>query len=112
MWLALREIVLYTFFIYGIISFVIRIFIRDDYVVGLKNVLIVKNQEDTVEWIVKNAIRNVKGKLIIVDMGSCDETWEILKRLKLGNEDIEILKEEDKLKVFWQDIGENNIHIN
>ena len=70
--------------------------------------IVVKNQEDTVEWIVKSAIRSVKGKLIIVDMGSCDETWEILERLKMDNDNIEILREEDKSKIFGQDIG----HIN
>ena len=85
-------------------SFTKEVLKKEKNIIGLKNILIVKNQEDTIEWIVQNAIRNVKGKLIIIDMGSKDDTWKILEKLKLDNDDIEILKEEDKSKIFC--IGE------
>ncbi len=103
MWMEIREVIIYTFFVYGIINFIIQIFSKKENIIGLKNVLVVKNQQDTVEWIVQNAVKNVTGKLMIVDMGSNDDTWRILEKLKLDNYNIEIFKEEDKIKIFEQE---------
>lgn len=73
----------------------------------LSMVILVRNQQDISEGLIRNFCRKdfVKRvvpdmKITVVDMGSNDETWQILTRLSEAYEYIEILKEDDKEKIF------------
>lgn len=70
-------------------------------------VLLVKDQEDTIEGIVRTVfmehiLRKVmsKDKLIVVDMGSKDETLAILNKLKEEYKYIEVYTNDQKEKIF------------
>jgi len=74
---------------------------------GVKLVLMVKDQQETIEGIVRcvfsgDFLRKTlpNGKFIILDMGSDDETPEILKRLKDIYEYLEVLGINEKEKIF------------
>ena len=87
------QTVIWILAIYGLIQILIDIFngisfvnnnIRDMYVL-----IAVKNQEETIEGIIRSIVfKNIYNKneslfnnIIITDMGSTDETLNILKRL-------------------------------
>ena len=85
---------------------------------GIRTVLVVKDQEETIEGIIKSyyisrALENKKngqsscyqGKnhdegIIVVDMGSTDKTLDILQRLQSMYGSLEVLSVEEKDKVF------------
>jgi hypothetical protein len=74
---------------------------------SVRLVLIVKNQENIIEGIVRSilmldVLRKImsRDRLIVVDMGSTDDTLNILSKLKNDGEYIEILKEGEKDMVF------------
>ncbi len=87
------QIIVWTLAIYGLIEIIINIFnsialvnknIKDMYIL-----IAVKNQEDTIEGIIRSIVfKNIYNKneglfnnIIIADMGSTDQTLNILKRL-------------------------------
>ena len=70
-------------------------------------VLIVKNQEEVIEGIIRNLssadiLRKAMTteKLTILDMSSSDKTLEILNKLKSDYEYFDILEEDEKESIF------------
>jgi glycosyltransferase involved in cell wall biosynthesis len=80
-----------------------------------KLVLIVKDQEESIEGIVKNiaACELIKkamtdGELTVIDTGSTDRTVDILRKLEKDYEFIKVMTENEKeriLHVFSQEMG-------
>lgn len=87
------QVIVWILAIYGFIEIVISVVnsiifvknnIKDAYIL-----IIVKNQEDTIEGIIRSIIfkniynknENVFDNIIVADMGSTDNTLNILKRL-------------------------------
>lgn len=73
----------------------------------IKLVLIVKNQGDVIEGVLRNVLpRNFirklmpGGKLTILDMGSKDDTIKILQKLEKDYECLEVLKQGEKDAIF------------
>ena len=98
MWFDVWEIFLYTFFVYGVVSFVTHLFkerrpIHRNDGIYLISVLFVKNQQDTIEAVVRDILGRSGRKVIIIDRGSTDDTWTILEKLRMNNDCIEIAKE-------------------
>ncbi|HOV25197.1 MAG TPA: hypothetical protein PK566_02385 [Pseudobacteroides sp.] len=106
------EILLYLFAFYGIVSLIASITesinrgkkFKNP---GVKQVILLKDQQDTAEGIIKAMLSEKvskaivsDGKLYIVDMGSHDETLHILKRLKRKYENIEIFNVDEKEQIF------------
>ena len=105
MWFDVWEVFLYTFFVYGVVSFVSEFFrerqlIHRNKDICLVNVLFVKDQQDNIEAVVKNILRQSRGKLIIIDRGSTDDTWSILEKLQVNNDYIEIAKDGEEGGIF------------
>jgi len=85
---------------------------------NIRTVLVVKDQEETIEGIIKSYYisralanrtngqsifyhgKNNDGGIIVVDMGSTDKTLEILRRLQNTYGSLEVLSVEEKDKVF------------
>lgn len=74
---------------------------------NVKLVLMLKDREEAVEGIVRNMLsgsllRKVvnDGRVTVLDMGSKDETWLILSKLKSDYEQLELIKSSDKEKIF------------
>ncbi|HOQ37962.1 MAG TPA: hypothetical protein PK033_07690 [Acetivibrio sp.] len=73
----------------------------------VKLVLIVKNQGETIEGVLRNVlprdfIRKLMpgGKLIVLDMGSKDDTMDILRKLERDYECLEVLKRSEMEYLF------------
>lgn len=73
----------------------------------VKLVLIVKNQGETIEGVLRNVlprdfIRKLMpgGKLIVLDMGSKDDTVDILRKLERDYECLEVLKRSEMEYLF------------
>lgn len=73
----------------------------------IRAVLLVKNCEDIIEGIMRSSIYSwftrrliSDGSLTVVDMGSQDETLDILERMSSNDEGFRILREGEKEKVF------------
>ena len=73
----------------------------------LSLVIMVRNQQDVVEGLVRNFFRGnflkrvvPEMKITVIDMSSNDETWEILTKLAKTYEYLEVIKESDKEKIF------------
>lgn len=97
--------------VYGLISLFLNVFKligRKKYSVEAANiVLLVKDQEENIEGMVRTAleskfIRNIaiNGSFIIMDMDSKDDTLKILKRLEMQLPLIEVCSFEEKDRVF------------
>lgn len=74
---------------------------------NVRLVLVVKDQGDMIEGIIRNIFTGdflskvmSKKKLIVFDMGSTDDTVNILIKLKKSYEYMDILGIEDKEKLF------------
>ncbi|NLD48830.1 MAG: hypothetical protein GX660_16830 [Clostridiaceae bacterium] len=101
---SIFEILLCILASYGLISLVY------DMVLSIRNkinydnsmarlVLIVKNQGEVIEGVLRNALSRdflrklmPEGRLTILDMGSKDDTLDILRKLEVDFECIEVLK--------------------
>jgi hypothetical protein len=106
------EIITYLLAIYGFIYLTISVVnsIRQRLCSEssrVKMVLMIKNQERTIEGIIRNIytgdiLRKVMSseKLYILDMGSDDNTVKILRKLKENYGFFEMLDENEKDKVF------------
>lgn len=73
----------------------------------VKLVLIVKNQGEAIEGVLRNVlprdfIRKLMpgGKLIVLDMDSNDDTMDILRRLERDYECLEVLRKSEKELLF------------
>lgn len=73
----------------------------------VKLVLLVKNQGDVIECILRNVLsRDVlrklipQGKLIILDMGSKDDTLDILRKLEKDYECLEVIRKGERETIF------------
>ena len=73
----------------------------------VKLVLIVKNQGDVIEGVLRNIlprdfIRKLipGGRLTVLDMGSKDDTIDILRKLEKDYECIQVLKKSEKESLF------------
>jgi len=102
----------YLLAVYGVLSLIINIIdsvhpgsgLRSS---GVKMVLLVKNQEETIEGIIRSMfmgdfLRKIGSghMLTVLDMGSKDKTPVILEKLKKQYESMEVLMAEEKEKVF------------
>ena len=108
----LSDIFTYLLAVYGAFTLIITICnsIRqrlDNDNCNVKVVLIVKNQEETIEGIIRNLFSAdilrkamTTEKLTVVDMGSSDKTPTILGKLKKDYESFEILEEDEKGRIF------------
>ncbi len=75
---------------------------------NVKLILVVKDAGDNIEWIVRSAFKNdFQGKalsgnsLAVVDMGSSDDTFKILEKLKQEYQYIDIYTIDQKDKAFF-----------
>jgi len=80
-------------------------------------VLMIKDCEEEVEWVVQRILsaRLPNGaentcRLTVVDLGSTDDTREILERLSCKYAELEVLFEDEKEEVFEQ-VVENEASI-
>lgn len=106
------ELLVYLFAVYGMLSLIISAIEsfskrKKPSNNGVRLVILIKNQQDNVEGIVKTILsgetaRDIvsNGKLYIVDMGSEDETIKILKKLKNNYDMIEIFNKDEKELIF------------
>lgn len=83
----------------------------------VKLVLIVKNQGETIEGVLRNVlprdfIRKLMpgGKLLVLDMDSNDDTMDILRKLEKDYECLEVLRKSEKELIFryFEETGDNN----
>lgn len=96
------QVCLYTFFTYGFISFIIQFFDRKkgkkisvDKNVCLKNLLIVKNQQDTIEATIRDILSQSDVELVIIDVGSTDDTRNIVEKLTQNNQNVKVVNQEE-----------------
>jgi hypothetical protein len=97
---------------YGLITLTYESLLSARHNRGYKNsmvklVLIVKNQGETIEGVLRNVlprdfIRKLMpgGKLIVLDMDSKDDTMDILRKLERDCECLEVLKRSEKDFLF------------
>lgn len=112
MFVNLLECVVYLFAAYGMFVMIygafdlirLRIAGRRPEV---RVVLLVRNAEDQIEHIVRNAVKKEYAsrslsdkKLTIVDMGSEDHTYQLLKRLQSSFANMEVLSNEEKDRIY------------
>lgn len=74
---------------------------------GVRIVLLVKDAEEQIEYIVRTAVKNdfasrvmSDNSLVIIDMDSSDNTYLLLEKLQKDFSNVEALKFEDKELVF------------
>lgn len=108
----LSKILLYFLASYGILVLLMTIVDSIRQRVRLENsmikmVLLIKNQEETIEGVVRNIyIENILKKVLssnrmsIVDMGSEDKTMEILIKLKKDYEFFDLLNANERETIF------------
>jgi|LSQX01.3.fsa_nt_gb hypothetical protein len=73
----------------------------------IKLILVVKNQGNIIEGVMRNVLSRdflrklmPGGKLTIIDMGSKDDTLDILRKLEKDYECLDVLKKSEKDTVF------------
>ncbi len=106
-------IILGLFSIYGVISFfksIFRLLENKKYYVEKANlVLLVNDQEENIERIVREAmmskfVRNIaiNGSFIVIDMKSKDQTYKILKRLEKQYPLVEVCSFDERESIFYK----------
>ena len=122
------EIIVYIFATYGLITFLHELLVNIKYNNQYRNsmirlILIVKNQGEVIEGVLRNALQRdfirklmPHGRLTVLDMGSQDDTIDILRKLEKDYECIQLLKRsemESILNSFDEDenhdVGAENI---
>jgi hypothetical protein len=105
-------IFIYSLAVYGVLSLAISVFDSIRQRIGNENsrvrlILIIKNQENTIEGIIRNIFRGdflrrvmSGGKLIVLDMDSTDKTFDILIKLKDDYGCFHVLKGNEKENIF------------
>jgi len=109
---VISEIITYLLAVYGAFALIISI-INSIHIgsmnenSGMKLVLIQRNQEETIEGVVRSILAKdlinmiTPGEnLTVLDMGSTDETIEVLTKLENDYECIEVLKSGEREKIF------------
>lgn len=106
------EVVICVCAAYGFITLVYELILSVKHKIKYENsmvklVLVVKNQGDVIEGVLRNIlprdfIRKLMpgGRLTVLDMGSRDDTMDILRRLEREYECIEVLKKSEKETLF------------
>jgi hypothetical protein len=109
---VLLDILIYTLAAFGIIVLMVGVLknIFNRFKVDnpkIRLVLVVKDQEDHIEGVIKSIFTKdilfgtmPGNRLVVLDMGSKDETLTILEKLKKDFEYIDILRVEEKEKIF------------
>lgn len=109
---TLFEILVYILALYGLVSLIsdsLKQFKQtsDMKHTKIKMVLLVKDQEEVIEGVVRNIYLErlldkamVSDKLTVIDMGSSDDTDKILSRLKDKYDFIDVITKEQKDKIF------------
>ncbi|WP_024832767.1 hypothetical protein [Ruminiclostridium josui] len=106
-------IILILFSIYGIFSLfnsLFRLLENKKYYVEKANlVLLVNDQEENIERIIREAmmsrfVRNIaiNGSFIVIDMKSKDQTYKILKRLEKQYPLIEVCSFDERESIFYK----------
>lgn len=98
----IMQVFLYTFFVYGVVTFVDQIIDRlhsDPCAVYVDTILLVKDQEDTIELEINNVLKRIDGRLIVVDRGSTDDTMPILRKMEQVNENMTVLTVGDSVRL-------------
>jgi len=115
------EILVYMFATYGFILFLHELLVNIKHNTQCKNsmmklVLIVKNQGEVIEGVLKNALQRdfirklmPDGRLTILDMGSKDDTVDILRKLEKDYECVQVLKKSE-MEIFFNSFDEDNEH--
>lgn len=74
---------------------------------GVRMVLLVRNAEEQIEYIVRNAVKDdlasrvmSENRLVVVDMDSTDSTYLLLEKLQKDFSNVEILKLQDRAMIF------------
>jgi hypothetical protein len=74
---------------------------------GVRVVLLVKNTEEQIEYIIRNAVKNdfasivlSDDRILVVDMNSTDNTYRLLEKLRRDYSNIEILGFNERECVF------------
>ncbi len=74
---------------------------------GVRMVLLVRNAEEQIEYIVRTAVKNdfasrvlSENSLVIIDMNSTDNTCLMLERLQKDFSNVEALRFEDRELIF------------
>lgn len=74
---------------------------------SVKLVLLVKNSEECIEYVVRNVARDdfltgllSHGNISIVDMNSTDNTYLLTKKLKKSFQNIEVFRFEERQNIF------------
>lgn len=106
------NILVYLLAVYGALTLIMgiissisnRINDRND---NLRLILMVKNQQDTIEGVVRNILTGnflrkaiPGGRFMILDMGSDDDTTTILEKLQNDYQYFDVIREKDKEKIF------------
>ncbi|MFZ5986016.1 MAG: hypothetical protein ACOYWZ_02700 [Bacillota bacterium] len=106
------EVVVCVLAAYGFITLIHELILSVKHKMNYKNsmvklVLIVKNQGEVIEGVLRNVLprdflRKLMpgGKLIVLDMGSKDDTLDILRKLEKDYECLEVLKRNEKDILF------------
>lgn len=106
------EIVVCMFATYGFITFLHELLLTIKHNMKYKTsmvklVLIVKNQGEVIEGVLRNILQRdfirklmPGGRLIVLDMGSNDDTIDILRKLEKDFEYIQVLKKSEKESLF------------
>lgn len=115
------EVIVCMFAIYGFITFLHELLLTFKQNMKYKSsmvrlVLIVKNQGDAIEGVLRNILQRdfirklmPGGRLTVLDMGSNDDTIDILRKLEKDYECIQVLKKSEKENLFkFFDEGEEN----
>lgn len=112
MWKIILQILVYLLAVYGALALSFIVFNSISQRTKperfkLKLVLLVKDREDSIEWVVRNVFSGStlrktmsENKFTVLDMGSTDETWKILNKLKGDYEQMELLNIGEKEKIF------------
>ena len=110
--LNLLECIIYLLASYGLLTLIVNIFdmlrcrIRGPRPV-VRIVLLVKNAQEQIEYIVRNSIKKEYAsrllsdkRIMIVDMNSEDNTYELLQRLEKSFYGIETLQYKDREQMY------------
>lgn len=100
---TLLYIMIWCFFVYGILSLIQDIYRNNTYKKieeNVKLIMTVKNAENGIENYVRELScgRNFFNNLVIIDLNSDDDTLEILKELEKENVNMKILNKNEGLK--------------
>jgi hypothetical protein len=109
---AIITFIIFLLAAYGVYSLVVTVAdctspVRGSRKAGVKLVLLVKNQEDSIEGIIRTVfsgefLRKIMSGhgLTVLDLGSKDKTVLMLEKLQKDFDSLEVLKENEKERIF------------